>query len=267
MGLPNNHNASMTWSVEQFAMQEAWDRASKHYLERRGDDVEFVSYGNLAPSEDELRLLGELRGKHVLDIGCGGGHNAIACARSGASVVGLDISAVQLAAARALAQEYGAEIEWLHADGMSLQGRQGAPFDLILAIQVLPYVADPAALLRAGCKLLRPGGTLVVSIDHPIRNCFLDNEVDDMSPYPVRSYFVPEAVRWSFAADVPMRALHRPLGQWVSWVLAAGLQLQQLIEAPAPQALGDELWPEDSPLEPLRNLPHTAIFVAQAVGG
>jgi SAM-dependent methyltransferase len=266
-GAPNDHNACMTQSMERFAMQAAWDRASEHYLGWRGDDVDFVSYGNLAPGEDELRLLGDLRGQRVLDIGCGGGHNAVACARAGATVVGLDISAVQLRAARRLAQTHGVEVEWLHGDGMSLQGWQAARFDLILAIQVLPYVDGVATLLHITRNLLQPGGRLVFSIDHPIRNCFIDSDADELSPYPVRSYFDTQPLLWNFATEVPMQALHRPLGQWIEWVLGAGLRLQQLIEAPVPQALAAELWPEDSPLYPLHTLPHTAIFVAYAPSG
>jgi hypothetical protein len=83
----------------------------------------------------------------------------------------------------------------------------------------------------------------------------------------VRSYFDTQPLLWNFAAEVPMQALHQPLGQWIEWVLKAGLHLQQLIEAPVPQALAAELWPEDSPLYPLRTLPHTAIFVAHAPSG
>jgi hypothetical protein len=46
----------------------------------------------------------------------------------------------------------------------------------------------------------------------------------------------------------------------------AGFHLQQLVEAPAPLAICDELWPEDSPLAPLRAMPHTAIMVGEVPG-
>lgn len=249
-----------------FVMQEAWDRASAIYLERRGQDVSTVSYGNLAPSEDALGLLGELARATILDIGCGGGQNAVACALAGAKVVGIDSSRAQLAAARRLAEAHGVDIEWLQGDSAALGREISARFDLVLAIQVLPYVADPAAMIRLARSFLRPGGKLVISIDHPLRNCFYDTELEELSPYPVRSYDDATPLRWNFAAGIPMQAHHRPLGEWLGWVVAAGLALQQLIEAPAPPEIRDELWPEDSPLAPLRNIPHTAIFVAQAPG-
>lgn len=247
-------------------MEEAWDRASSLYLERRGSDTRSVSYGNLAPSENELRLLGDLRGLRVLDIGCGGGENAISCARAGAEVTGVDISDVQLQAARNLAQRQGVAVEWLHGESRLLEKWAGAPFDLVLAIQVLPYIEQPAALLATCRRLLRPGGRLVVSFDHPLRNCFWDREVNELSPYPVRSYFDTQPLYWSFATGVPMAAHHQPLSQWVGWVAAAGLHLQQLVEAAAPPEVAEELWPEDSPLYLLRAIPHTAILVARNGG-
>jgi SAM-dependent methyltransferase len=269
MGVTNDHNGGMTSSDsaqkrDGFAMQAAWDRASKEYLARRGNDVRFVSYGNLAPSDDELGLLGDLRSQRVLDFGCGGGQNAVACALAGAKVVAVDLSEVQLMAARRLAQAHGVTIEWRHLDGLSLSAWQGESFDLLLATQVLPYVDDPAVMLRSGRKLLRPGGRIIVSIDHPLRNCFYDTEMEELSPYPVRSYNDQAPLLWNFEVGMPMQAHHQPLGQWMAWIVEAGLHLQQLIEALAPLELCNELWPEDSPLAPLRNIPHTAILVAQA---
>jgi SAM-dependent methyltransferase len=256
--------AFMSPNVVGFVMQEAWDRASATYLERRGRDVSTVSYGNLAPSEDELGLLGVLAGASVLDIGCGGGQNAVACALAGAKVVGIDISGAQLASARQLAAAHGVAIGWQQDDVANLGRELTARFDFVLAIQVLPYLDDPAAMIRLIRAFLRPGGKLVTSIDHPLRNCFYDTELEELSPYPVRSYDDERPLLWNFAAGMPMQAHHRPLGEWLGWVVAAGLELPQLIEAPAPPELCDELWPEDSPLAPLRHIPHTAIFVAQA---
>lgn len=85
-----------------------------------------------------------------------------------------------------------------------------------------------------------------------------------VAPPPTRDYFDATPLRWDFAAGVPMEAQHRPLGAWIGMVVAAGFAITQVTEAPAPRAICDELWPEDSPLAPLRNLPHTVILVARA---
>lgn len=252
----------------KLSMEEAWNRASATYLARRGDDVQQVSYGNLAPDEGELSLLGpapnSMRGRRVLDVGCGGGQNAVACALNGAAVVGVDLSRAQLASAEALAKAHGVHVVWQHGDGANVDVRRFAPFDLVLATQVLSYVDDPVAALRYWHGLLRPGGKLVVSVDHPVHSCFYDAEGDELSPFPVRRYDDVEPLLWYFEADMPMRSHHQTVGGWIEWILGAGFALQRVVEAMAPDALQDELWPEDSPLAPLRNIPHTVIFVATA---
>lgn len=262
MASMKDHNAHMMQHGERFAMRAAWDRASATYLQRRGNDVSTVSYGNLAPTEDEVGLLGDLRGQRVLDVGCGGGQNAVACVLVGAEVVGVDISDVQLAAARKLAEAHGVTVEWQQGDSLNIDLAADAFFDRILAIQVLPYVDDPAAVLRLAAARLRPGGRMVVSIDHPVRNCFYDTEMEELISYPVRAYADESPLPWNFAAGMPMLMRHHPLGVWLGWMAAAGFVVQRLVEASAPREVCDELWPEDSPLAPLRNIPHTAIFVA-----
>jgi SAM-dependent methyltransferase len=249
---------------KRFSMREAWDRASHIYVDRRGSDAHTVAYGNLAPGEDQLNLLGELRGKQVLDFGCGGGHNAVACAVQGATVTGTDLSSVQLDFARQLAQEHQVEVRWLQGDMTILANQARGAYDLILAIQVLAYLDDPVAFFPLARHCLRDRGQLVVSLDHPIRTCFYDGELDEWNAFPVRDYEDRSVVSWSFAPGLPMQTHHRPLGDWMQWLAAAGLRLRQLVEAPAPPELCDELWPEDSVLAPLRRIPHTAILVAEA---
>lgn len=254
----------MMTRVDGFDMADAWDRASAEYLARRGDDVDTVSYGNIVPSEAEVQLLGRLHGLRVLDYGCGGGQNAVACAAAGALVTGVDISEVQLAAAARLAQAYGHTIQWIHGALPSAAIQAQAPFDLVLAIQVLPYVEDAAATLHDLCALIASGGQLVLSLDHPVRNCFFDTEADELSPFPLRAYVDRAVLRWNFAPGVPMLMYHAPLSQWIGRLTEAGLILEQVIEASAPLDVCDRLWPVDSPLEPLRHIPHTAILVCRA---
>jgi SAM-dependent methyltransferase len=245
-----------------FDMARAWDRASAVYLARRDAACTTVTYGALAPSEAELHLLGDLRGRRVLDLGCGGGHNAVACARAGASVTGLDVSAAQLAHARNLASRHGVPVTWLQA-GAADAGHLLAPgWDLILAIHSLPYVQDLAAALAACRLLLAPSGRLVISLDHPIRDCFLDEEEGDLSGFPVRDYFDRSPVAWRFAADLPMQAAHLPVSDWYQSLHEANLGVIEMLEPPVPPDLRDGLWPLDSPLAPLRTLPHTLILVA-----
>lgn len=244
-------------------MHDAWERASGEYLARRGSNVSVVRYGNLAPTEDDLGLLGQVQGLRILDIGCGGGQNAVALAKSGASVVGIDSSSAQIAAAERLATEHGVDVVWMVGDAAAVDEGDVGKFDRVLAVQMLQYMDDPAAMIVKAEAMLQPGGALLMSIDHPLRECFYDAELEEFAAFPVRSYVQAHQMHWNFGAGIPMWSQHRPLGQWIEWLSRAGLCVTRVIEADAPLDVQDELWPEDSPLAPLRYLPHTAILVAQ----
>src|SRR5688572_5052816 len=77
--------------------------------------TDVVTYGFDIPREDQLKLLGRVEGKRVLDLGCGTGHNAIALARAGAKVIAVDPSADQVASARSAAEREGIKLELHHA--------------------------------------------------------------------------------------------------------------------------------------------------------
>src|SRR5690606_13829436 len=135
-------------------------------------------------------------------------------------------------------------------------------WDLILAIHTLPYMQEIGAVLSACSRLLARGGRLVISLDHTIRDCFLDETDGDLSGFPIRDYFDPSPVRWQFAEDMPMQAIHLLLSRWFSLLHEAGLALTDMREPPVPAPTLDDLWPTDSALASLRALPHTLILVA-----
>jgi len=97
--------------------RRSWDTISASYHAKTLIATDDVHYGPVAPGERELCLLGDVRGKQVIEIGCGGGQNAIALARWGATCVGIDPSPAQLAHARRLGNQHGMRIQF--ATGMA----------------------------------------------------------------------------------------------------------------------------------------------------
>ena len=247
---------------DPFEMAAAWDRAAAAYQSRQPPFDGQITYGALAPTEAELKLLGDLAGRSVLDLGCGGGQNAVACALAGAEVTAVDLSAAQLAYGQELAAAHQVSIRFIQGDAANLAKLVEPGIDLILAIQLFQYVEDLAPALTACRDVLRPGGHLVISLDHPIRNCFYDMEEGEMVGYPARSYFATDPLTWAFAPGTPMRSFHRPLFSWFVSLREADLSLERVLEPPVPAPLLDELWPEDSPQAPLRALPHTLLLIA-----
>jgi 2-polyprenyl-3-methyl-5-hydroxy-6-metoxy-1,4-benzoquinol methylase len=110
-------------------IQDWWDKTSEAYQDASQIPVDIhygpeayqdasqipvdIHYGPSSPNEDDLKLLGDLAGKRVLELGCGGGQCSVAFALRGARVTGLDFAEGQLAFARALAAEHGVEVDFL----------------------------------------------------------------------------------------------------------------------------------------------------------
>lgn len=255
-------NGAMSHFVSQGA--QSWDKASAAHQAVRSDSVTAVSWGQLAPDDDQLGLLGNVSGLRVLDAGCGGGQNSVALALQGAKVTGVDYSARQLAHARALAAQVGVTATFAQSDITSFAGATNGRFDVVIAVQVMQYVENADSALGALAGLLVPGGRLVVSLDHPVRDLFFDAEEGSLGIIPVADYHEAGTSLWQFGgSEAMMTTHHRSVSKWVALVVQGGLTLTALLEPRLPAELLDELWPEDDALAPLRLIPHTLILVAE----
>ena len=104
-----------------------------------------------------------LRGKQVLDVGCGGGILSEALARAGAQVLGIDLSTPVLEVAQLHALEAKADVQYRAIAAEELAQERPAAFDLVTCMEMLEHVPDPAGALKALAALVKPGGDVVVS--------------------------------------------------------------------------------------------------------
>jgi len=108
-------------------------------------------------------LAGNLAGKTVLDVGCGGGILAESMAAAGAMVTGIDLSDRALQVARLHSLDSGVAVDYHLVSAEDFAARHPGTFDVVTCMEMLEHVPDPAAIVRACAVLLKPGGWLFLS--------------------------------------------------------------------------------------------------------
>ena len=113
-----------------------------------------------------LRYIDEhaaIPGKKILDVGCGGGILSESMARMGASVTGIDMGKAPLSVAKLHALESGLEIDYQQITVEQLAEQQVGSFDIVTCMEMLEHVPDPASVICACARLVKPGGAVFFS--------------------------------------------------------------------------------------------------------
>ena len=112
---------------------------------------------------DYIDGIAALRGKRVVDVGCGGGILAEAMAQRGARVTGIDLADKALKVAQLHLLESGLEVDYrlMAAEALALEMPRG--FGVVTCMELLEHVPDPAATVRACADLAEPGGRVFFS--------------------------------------------------------------------------------------------------------
>ena len=104
-----------------------------------------------------------LKGKRVLDVGCGGGILSESMSARGADVTGIDLGEKALKVAKLHQMESGANVEYRMVAVEVLAEEQPESFDVVTCMEMLEHVPDPAAVIEACARLVKPGGTVFFS--------------------------------------------------------------------------------------------------------
>jgi SAM-dependent methyltransferase len=205
-------------------------------------------------------------GRRVLDLGCGQGWFSRQLAQRGAEVVGIDISAAQVANARRHEMIDPLGITYQQLDAAQIGAHWSpASLDLITACVVMHDLPDAAAVLTGAARVLVPGGRFVFSILHPFTDVpshiWEPDEQGRRGGVQIDRYFDldPRLVHWDMPRltafwDSP--SWHRTLTDWSDLIAGAGLRIRRLSE-PRPSAEQVMRLPQ---LEQAARLPFFLIF-------
>ncbi|GLR26035.1 MULTISPECIES: bifunctional 2-polyprenyl-6-hydroxyphenol methylase/3-demethylubiquinol 3-O-methyltransferase UbiG [Limnobacter] len=105
----------------------------------------------------------DLKGKKVLDVGCGGGILSESMAHKGADVLGIDLAEKSLKVAELHKLESGAQVDYRMISAEQLAGEQQNCFDVVTCLEMLEHVPDPKQTVKACADLCKPGGWLFFS--------------------------------------------------------------------------------------------------------
>ncbi len=104
-----------------------------------------------------------LKGKTVLDVGCGGGILSESMAALGAKVTGIDLGDAPLAVAKLHLKESGQAVNYRKVSAEDLARECPQSFDVVTCLEMLEHVPDPASTVRACAELVKPGGHVFFS--------------------------------------------------------------------------------------------------------
>lgn len=205
--------------------EEAYDKLADWYSARKGGSYEFKIQ---LPAI--LNLLGDLRGKSLIDIGCGPGAYSVEFAKRGAHVLGVDLSQKMLDKARNNAETANAGLTLQKADAHSLPYKDDS-FD----VAVLILTILNTKMVEEAARVLKLGGLLLFSDTHPVIESKGRWEGNDIGAARiVEDYFSQDKRKWRIklgpGRTITTKYYARTIEQCVDMIADAGFKILRIIE-------------------------------------
>ena len=209
----------------------------------------FDAYAMMGRSQGGLEAAGEwhqlqplfpdLKGKRVLDLGCGYGWHCKYAVKMGASqVIGIDGSEKMIAKAKTQNPDSRIRYEVCGIEDYSYPENR---FDLIVSNLVLHYLDDLSAVYRNVYAALKPGGHFLFNIEHPVFTAgvgqdWIYGEGGAPLYWPVDNYFYPGQRETHFLGQ-PVTKYHHTLTKILNLLLQCGFRLEAVEEAMPPASM------------------------------
>jgi len=231
-----------------------WESVSKDYQKESKIKIG-IHYGPGAPFEDKLKLLGNLKGKKVLEVGCGGAQCGIAMAKKGAKVTGIDISDEQLKFAKKLAEKNKVKIKFIQRDFRRFPEVKSNSQDIVFSAFAFEYADNLLSTFKESYRVLKEKGIFVFSLDHP----FFSVSIGDQ-----KSYFDTGKIVQNFGEE-DFVAYNHTVSELFNYLIEAGFIVEKMIEPDSRKKYKGDPWYGlwDYTPKNLNKVPPTIIFKAR----
>jgi len=210
-----------------------WNIISRSYQAKTAISLEDVHYGPISPGESELKILGNVKGKHILEIGCGGGQNSIVLAKWGAKPVGLDISEEQIKHAQKLAKKERVDVAFYVDDMEDLRTFKGESFDIVLSSFAFDYVDNLLRTFQETHRVLKKAGLFVFAVVHPIAHRGRVVRYGRRRMWAVGSYFDRRKHQWKWRTEkrtAKFNTGQRTLQDYFDMLVNTGFVVERILE-------------------------------------
>jgi ubiquinone/menaquinone biosynthesis C-methylase UbiE len=211
-----------------------WTKTNAEYTNsaaRDGWGAGGVTWGVFGVREDDVRVLGDVSGLDVVELGCGTAYFSAWLASGGARPVGVDVTPAQLATARRCMEETGIEFPLVEASAEDVP-LPDASFDLAVSEYGASLWCDPVRWVPEAARLLRVGGRLVFLTNSMLVTLCVPDEPGYASEELLRPQKDLHRITWPFEDGVEFYRSH---GEWIDVLHGAGFEVERLVELYAPE--------------------------------
>jgi len=250
--------------LKKINLKKTWNVICREYQKKHKISTNYIHYGTNVPPERKLKLLGNLKGKDFLEVGCGGGQCSIAAAKRGAVATGIDISDEQIKFAKELAKKNKVNVKFYRGNIENLNKIKSNSQDIVFSAHALQYVKNLKKCFKEVYRVLKKNGIFVFSLGHPIYRIFND----DPKLKVHLSYFdtgYHEFV-WSYKGTKLREkcfVIFRKIDDLFNTLVESGFKVEKMLE---PKLLKKDViadYSEFYPYKMLKMVPSTIIFKAK----
>ena len=228
--------------------KNAWNKQSKRYLKEAGFSNDVLDFGDpRCLTDDDLLLIGDVRNKKILELGCGGANVGINLAKRGGLVTGIDISEQQIDFAKEESIREGVTIQLEVSSIEDYEFRE--EYNLIISICAFQYVDDLEKVFWKVYEHLIPGGEFIFSTNHPA--FYTAAYATIWKDEKEQTYYhdeKPETWKWDDADqdDFTFTTFPHPVEFYINQLSACGFQIDRMHELTVPH---EEITNEEEKLE------------------